>query len=964
MKSTLGFAVAASFCAEVLAAAPEPWAIECFDAFRRGTFGNAGQNIYVSRAGVLQRIYRFDVDGDGFFDIPFANCQEHHESAPSYVYDAADGARVATLPGQGALCGAVADIDGDGCQDVIVAGHHDMVSPFAAADVYFGGADGKWGERHHIRLQSPRALDCATGRFDATGRPAIVFAMPRWGFVRIYAQSEIGLEWARFRDFETKCDAIAAGDFDGDGFDDLACRDDATGSFSVFWGGADGLDPARFSTTPPVPEGELLGPEQKAGLRSELEEECPPSRLANAVRLGGRTCFTLSTGRKLVFLSARADRTFERVLELDAPLAMAAATGDFDGDGFEDVAIASRAEDRGGTAAPAEVKGEGEEERGGSAAEDRGGTAAPAEVKGPDAERWQTSWIWLGSAAGFVPENRIAVRTRSATDVDALDGMVLFGQCAWDGFYTNDALLYRFEDGALLPEPLRFEGEDTRRARLFRTPGGGVRVALVNHYGRRSDGYDKVYVYRGGEGGYTPTNRIDVPGWCAVDTVIADLDDDARAEMLVCNDSENSFHKDPGLLIHHFGPDGYEPEKSEALRVDIGWGAAVADFDRDGYLDIASVCDHWNALAFFSGGPDGLHRTGTMDLYPLDPARIRHNVAGAGLKRPDAGPLRWIAAADLNGDGWLDLALPTTGAHSLVLWGGPEGFGENRRQEFAAPFCAGVRFADFDNDGRPELIFGGHTRQASGDGATPARQPHHSFLHIYWNGPDGYSESRKCVLRADAASHLCAGDFNGDGLLDIFACSYQGEIDRDIPSFIYWNGPEGFSNTNRQDILTHAASGCIAVDFNEDGRVDLAVANHKVFGDHVGYSEIWWNGEEGFLPTRTTRLPTRGPHSISSMEPGNVLDRGHEEYWVSEPRRVDAAATVDGVEASAELPARTWVTATARAAATAEGLDSAPWRDPAGLAIPEGGYLQIRLALGSVNSLSTPRVTRAVVNFR
>ena len=906
---------------------PPPWTIGGFGAFRRGAFGNAGQNLYVSRAGVLQRIYRYDLDGDGYFDIPFANCQEHHESAPSYVYDATTGRRVATLHGQGALCGEVADLDGDGTRDVVVVGHHDMVSPFSAADVYFGGEDGVWGERRHIRLQAPRALDCAVGRFDATGRPAIVFAVPRWNFVRVYAQSEIGFEWARFTDIETKCDAIAAGDFDGDGFDDLACRDDATGSFAVFWGAPEGLAPSRVSATEPVPEGELLGPEQKAGLRSELEEECPPSRLANAVRLGGRACFTLSTGSKLVFLSATPERSFERVLELDAPLAMSAATGDFDGDGFEDVAIASRAKD-------------------------------PADPS------WQTSWIWRGSAGGFVPENRIAVRTRSATDVDALDGMVLFAQCAWDGLYTNDALLYRFESGTLSPEPLRFEGEDARRGRLFRTPDGGLRVALVNHYGRRSDGYDTVYVYRGGPDGYNPTNRIDVPGWCAVDAVMADLDDDGRAEMLVCNDSENSFHKDPGLLLHHFGPEGYEPDKSEALRVDIGWGAVVADFDRDGFLDIVSVCDHWNALAVFSGGPDGFRRTGTLDLFSLDPSRVRHNVAGTGLKRPDAGPLRWIAAADLDGDGWLDLALPTTLAHSLVLWGGPDGFDIARRQEFAAPFSAGVRVADFDGDGRPDLVFGGHTRQASGDGAAPSRQPHHSFLHVYWNGPRGFSESRKCVLRADAASHFCAGDFDGDGRLDLFACSYQGETDRDIPSFLYWNGPDGFSNTNRQDLLTHAASGCLAVDFDEDGRVDLAVANHKVFGDHVGYSEVWWNGPEGFLPTRTTKLPTRGPHSVSAIEPGNVLDRGPEEFWTSEPHRVDAAAVVDRVETEGDLPPKTWVRAEVRAAATPEELAAAPWRDPAGLAVPAGGVLQLRLALGATNSLSSPRVTRIETFFR
>ena len=904
----------------------DTWAIEGFDSFRRGTFGNAGQNLYVSCAGVLQRIYRFDVNGDGSFDLPFANCQEHHESAPSYVYSL-DGKRLATLPGQGALCGAVADLDGDGTQDVVIAGHHDMVSPFAAADVYFGGADGEYGERRHIRLQSPRALDCAVGRFDATGRPAIVFAMPRWGFVRVYPQGDIGFEWARFTDFPVKCDAIAAGDFDGDGFDDLACRDDGTGSIAVFWGGEEGLDAKRVSSTPPLPPGELLGLEQKAGLKSELEEECPPPRLMDAVHLGGRTCFTLSTGKKLVFYTADASRAFSRVLELDAPMAMATATGDFDGDGFEDVAIAARARD----------------------------PANPAN---------QTSWIWRGSANGFTPENRIAIATRSACSVDAMDGMVLFGQNAADGHFTNDALLFTFcPDGSFDPEPSRFKGEDMRRVRLFRTPDGEVRIAFVNHHARRSDGYDRVFVYTGDDDGYSADRKIEVPGWCAVDTLIADLDDDGFPEMVVCNDSENAFHLDPGHHIHHFGPNGFEPEKSTTIRTDIGWGAAVADFDRDGFLDILTVCDHWNALALFRGGPDGFTRTKDIEVFPMDETRVRHNVSGSALKRPDAGGLRWIAVADLNGDGWLDVALPAIRPRSFVLWGGPDGFDFARRQEFATGPSATARVADLDGDGRPELIFGSHTMQASGDGDKPVRQPHHSYLHIYWNGDGGFAESRKCILRADAVTSLCVADFNGDGQPDIFCGSYQGEVDRDINSFLYWNHGGSFSNTNRLDLVTHAVSGCLAADFDEDGRIDLAVANHKIFGDHVGNSEVWWNGPEGFLPTRTTKLPTRGPHGMSAVEPGNILTRGPEEFWNSEPRRVDEALVVDHVAVTADCPPKTWVKATARAAATEAALADAEWGDPAGLPVPAGGFLQIRLALGATNAVSSPRVRRVETHF-
>ncbi len=55
-----------------------------------------------------------------------------------------------------------------------------------------------------------------------------------------------------------------------------------------------------------------------------------------------------------------------------------------------------------------------------------------------------------------------------------------------------------------------------------------------------------------------------------------------------------------------------------------------------------------------------------------------------------------------------------------------------------------------------------------------------------------------------------AVDVNGNGWLDIFACSYQGDVDRDINSFIYWNRGGNFEQFDRQDLITHATSGCIA----------------------------------------------------------------------------------------------------------------------------------------------------------
>ena len=316
---------------------------------------------------------------------------------------------------------------------------------------------------------------------------------------------------------------------------------------------------------------------------------------------------------------------------------------------------------------------------------------------------------------------------------------------------------------------------------------------------------------------------------------------------------------------------------------------------------------------------------------------------------------------DLNKDGWLDVAVPVCKNRSYVLWGGPEGFDSTRKQDFAAYQCTGARTADLDKNGWPDLIFGGHVRWASG--LVPDSQPHSSFVNVYWNGPDGLSESRKCILRADAASNMCVGDFNGDGWLDLFAGSYQSEVNRDICSFIYWNRKGQFAIADRQDLVTHSVSGCIAADFNQDGRVDLAVANHKVFGDHTGYSEVWWNGTEGFLPTRTTKLPTCGPHGMSAIEPGNQLTRGPEEYYYSEPYRADCDLTVRSADVVADCPQKTWVKLLMRSAPTKDALANAEWREPVGLKATKGGYLQYRLELGATLSLSTPRVTKVVIGF-
>ena len=83
------------------------WTTRGFNGFRQGQFGNAGQNLYVSRAGVLQRIHQYDLNGNGHLDLLFCNSQNHQERPPALFIET-PWAEPYELPSEGAWTGAIA----------------------------------------------------------------------------------------------------------------------------------------------------------------------------------------------------------------------------------------------------------------------------------------------------------------------------------------------------------------------------------------------------------------------------------------------------------------------------------------------------------------------------------------------------------------------------------------------------------------------------------------------------------------------------------------------------------------------------------------------------------------------------------------------------------------------------------------------------------------------------------------
>ena len=84
------------------------------------------------------------------------------------------------------------------------------------------------------------------------------------------------------------------------------------------------------------------------------------------------------------------------------------------------------------------------------------------------------------------------------------------------------------------------------------------------------------------------------------------------------------------------------------------------------------------------------------------------------------------------------------------------------------------------------------------------------------------------IFSAPAAIALAVGDFNGDHILDLAVAQFGGTSDGTLGIYL-GDGSGGFRHFVTYNLGVEPVS-VVAADFNEDGVVDIAVANRMGFG--------------------------------------------------------------------------------------------------------------------------------------
>ncbi len=495
--------------------------------------------------------------------------------------------------------------------------------------------------------------------------------------------------------------AVASGDFNGDGAPDFAVANPGAGTVSVI----------------------LATPAGSYAVKTDYPVAGAESVVTGDFNNDGKPDLAIATGSGIAVMLGRGDGTFE------APVATgvastALAVGDFNHDGNLDLAVAS--------ASSGLLLGNGD-----------GTFTVAVSFLGPYSNV---------NVADFNGDGNLDVAMTGPTG-----GKVFLGNGA--GALTAAGSFYVTIGAAAVAD---FNGDGKPDVAGY---WSGCSTRGPCHYW--------YALYLGvGDGTFTGGTTVAAAG-APMALIAADFNQDGKQDLLAA----------PGGLMLGLG-NGALSNPAPIPAAAATSGAVVGDFNGDGQLDLGAL-DKGGTLALTVGNKG-------VFAGPL--------TAGAAATMGSAAVL-----ADLNGDGKLD-QVTAAGSTVVVQLGNGDGTFGAPIVSSGAPGGSSVAVGDFNGDGRMDVA-------VAGPGSSTL-----TYSVMLGNG-DGTFQAPKSGYSNRYPLLMAAADLNGDGKLDLLIASQNGGDGVDVH---LGNGDGTFGSG-----VTYAtcfAGGFVTGDFNGDGKTDAAVA--------------------------------------------------------------------------------------------------------------------------------------------
>jgi hypothetical protein len=308
--------------------------------------------------------------------------------------------------------------------------------------------------------------------------------------------------------------------------------------------------------------------------------------------------------------------------------------------------------------------------------------------------------------------------------------------------------------------------------------------------------------------------RTDFPAGGPMSVGVADFDRDGNLDIVFTNSATNTVDIIFGDGHGAFGRRISIPSPQEPERL------AIADFNHDGIPDLAITHRTSKDITIFLGDPHGnFHESFRWDAR---------------------GRSRWVTAVDLNGDHNIDLVVACSAAHKLaVLLGRGDGTFDNIREYDTDGEPSAALVADFDHDNIPDIITADY--QVAG-GKT---------VSLYAGTGDGAFRPRQAFPTGFGPLAATFADFNHDGLLDIATADFHDGLS------ILLATKNGFAAPRSMKV--QSAPGFVtAADFDGDGDLDLLLV-----AEHSNQAHLFYGNGRGDFPTSQVFPTAAYPDSIA-----------------------------------------------------------------------------------------------------